>query len=484
MPKKVLIVDDEEDILWGLSEELSRHNLEVDTANNGSEALEKIKNKKYNFLITDIRMPGLSGSELLLEAQKIQPDLKVIVMTAYGSEEVKEDVLSKGAISYLEKPFDFEQLLDIVEEKAKAGEEETISKLSLAQFLQLVSMEGQSCKITVTTPEGEGKIYFIEGELVNAHIGNLKGDEAFAKIFEYKDSKFNVNWTTPKVKREIEKPLHALLLGVVAKQEEIEAEQVGEEIDLGELSKLLSEEEKEEKEKEETAEVEKEELAPELEIEEEKAEEVELPSEVEEKVEEEIIEGEEEEEITLEQVESLLESIEEGEEEVEEEQPVEEAEAKEIVEEAPVVEKVEEAEEEEIKAEEKEKIKEEKEEITTSFYSVFEDFIKDLGDIFSLVLISHSGKIIEKYEKISTGIENIPNKFGSSLKTMYETVSKSSLGELSDFTITTNKYNILLTKVKDGEYFLAAVIPLKTMKAALIKLRMKTLAQEIAKNLA
>ncbi|MCD6132090.1 MAG: response regulator [Candidatus Hydrothermae bacterium] len=478
MPKKVLIVDDEEDILWGLSEELSRHNLEVDTASNGSEALEKIKNKKYDFLITDIRMPGLSGSELLLEAQKIQPDLKVIVMTAYGSEEVKEDVLSKGAISYLEKPFDFEQLLDIVEEKAKAGEEETISKLSLVQFLQLVSMEGQSCEITVATPEGKGKIYFIEGELVNAHIGNLKGEKAFAKIFEYKDSKFNVNWTTPKVKREIEKPLHALLLRVVAKQEEIEAEQVGEEIDLGELSKLLSEEEKEEAE-----EVEKEELAPEAEIEEEKAEEVELPSEVEEKVEEEIIEGEEEEEITLEQVESLLESIEEGE-EVEEEQPVEEAEAKEIAEEAPVVEEVEEAEEEEIKAEEKEKIKEEKEEITTSFYSVFEDFVKDLGDIFSLVLISHSGKIIEKYEKISTGIENIPNKFGPSLKTMYETVSKSGLGELSDFTITTNKYNILLTKVKDGEYFLAAVIPLKTMKAALIKLRMKTLAQEIAKNLA
>ena len=478
MPKKVLIVDDEEDILWGLSEELSRHNLEVDTASNGSEALEKIKNKKYDFLITDIRMPGLSGSELLLEAQKIQPDLKVIVMTAYGSEEVKEDVLSKGAISYLEKPFDFEQLLDIVEEKAKAGEEETISKLSLVQFLQLVSMEGQSCEITVATPEGKGKIYFIEGELVNAHIGNLKGEKAFAKIFEYKDSKFNVNWTTPKVKREIEKPLHALLLRVVAKQEEIEAEQVGEEIDLGELSKLLSEEEKEE------AEVEKEELAPEAEIEEEKAEEVELPSEVEEKVEEEIIEGEEEEEITLEQVESLLESIEEGEEEVEEEQPVEEAEAKEIVEEAPGVEEVEEAEEEEIKAEEKEKIKEEKEGITTSFYSVFEDFVKDLGDIFSLVLISHSGKIIEKYEKISTGIENIPNKFGPSLKTMYETVSKSGLGELSDFTITTSKYNILLTKVKDGEYFLAAVIPLKTMKAALIKLRMKTLAQEIAKNLA
>jgi len=483
MPKKVLIVDDEEDILWGLSEELSRHNLEVDTANNGSEALEKIKNKKYDFLITDIRMPGLSGSELLLEAQKIQPDLKVIVMTAYGSEEVKEDVLSKGAISYLEKPFDFEQLLDIVEEKAKAGEEETISKLSLVQFLQLVSMEGQSCIITVTTPEGEGNIYFIEGELVNAHIGNLKGEKAFAKIFEYKDSKFTVDWTTPKVKREIEKPLHALLLGVVAKQEEVE--QMGEEIDLGELSKLLGEEETEKKEKEEAVEVEEEELVPEVEMEEEKAEEIELPSEVEEKVEEEIIEGEEEEEITLEQVESLLESIEEGEEEVEEEQPVKEVEAKESVEEAPMVEEeTEEPEEEERKVEEKEEIKEVKEEITTSFYSVFEDFVKDLGDIFSLVLISHSGKIIEKYEKISTGIDNIPDNFGTSLKTIYETVSKSGLGELSDFTITTNKYNILLTNVKNGEYFLAAVIPLKTMKAALIKLRMKTLVQEIAKNLA
>ncbi|MEO0242487.1 MAG: response regulator, partial [candidate division WOR-3 bacterium] len=312
MPIRVLLVDDEEDILWGLSEELARNQIEVDTATNGLEALEKIKKKQYDFLVTDIRMPGLSGSELLMETKKIQPDIKVIVMTAYGSDEVKQDVLTKGAISYLEKPFDFDQILNVIIEKQTA-EDETLKNLSLHQFLQLVSMEGKSCEVIVNTSEGEGKIFFEEGEVINASIGKLRGEEAFNRILKEPESSFRVKWGSPKVKREIEKPFHALLLSVAVKKDEealTKEELTG--LDLESLSELFRDEGVEEGETKELAEEPyKENFQVSLE------EEIEVP------IQEEIIESAKEEitipeqkmpSVTLDEVERLLEGIGEKEE--------------------------------------------------------------------------------------------------------------------------------------------------------------------------
>ena len=378
MPK-VLIVDDEEDILWGLSEELSRNGIDVDTASNGQEAFDKIKENDYDFLITDIRMPGMSGSELLLKSKNLRPDLKVVVMTAYGSDELKQEVLSHGAISYLEKPFDFEQLLELIKEKGKKVDE-TISKLSLNQFMQLVSMEGQSCIVTVKTDEGEGKVYFIDGEVVNAEFQNFSGEEAFIKLMRFQNPAFDVEWGVPQTKRLIEKPLHALLLAAVAKKEEEaagvkdESELNEEEVDLSALSELFGEdegvaeesvEEKVEEEKGAEEEV-SEESGMELDLEslsfgedevvEEEVSEEKPEEEVIEEAQEEVQEGAgeeevkeeevpaEEEEFSLENLESMLE--EEVEEEVSEEKPEEE-----VVEEAQ--EEVQEgAAEEEVKEEE------------------------------------------------------------------------------------------------------------------------------------
>ncbi len=396
MPK-VLIVDDEEDILWGLSEELSRNGIDVDTASNGQEAFDKIKENDYDFLITDIRMPGMSGSELLLKSKNLRPDLKVVVMTAYGSDELKQEVLSHGAISYLEKPFDFEQLLELIKEKGKKVDE-TISKLSLNQFMQLVSMEGQSCIVTVKTDEGEGKVYFIDGEVVNAEFQNFSGEEAFIKLMRFQNPAFDVEWGVPQTKRLIEKPLHALLLAAVAKKEEEaagvkdESELNEEEVDLSALSELFGEdegvaeesvEEKVEEEKGAEEEV-SEESGMELDLEslsfgedevvEEEVSEEKPEEEVIEEAQEEVQEGAgeeevkeeevpaEEEEFSLENLESMLE--EEVEEEVSEEKPEEEVveEAQEEVQEGAAEEEIKEEEvtaEEEVKEEVSEEIKEE-----------------------------------------------------------------------------------------------------------------------------
>ncbi len=234
---KVLIVDDEEDILWGLSGELSRQGLEVITASRGEEALDLLKKSNVDFLITDIRMPDISGVELLLKARELHPDLKVIVMTAYGSEDIKNEVMRKGAISYLEKPFDFEQLLSLLKQKEK--EKGTLAEWELTEVLQLLSMEGKSALIRVDTPEGEGRIIMVDGEVYDSQLGDLHGEEAFLKILTHVSAPFHVEWDIGKPEKTIDKPLYALLLEAIAGQEELQTKEA-----LQELKELLEEEER------------------------------------------------------------------------------------------------------------------------------------------------------------------------------------------------------------------------------------------------
>ncbi|MEO0229697.1 MAG: response regulator [candidate division WOR-3 bacterium] len=482
MPIRVLLVDDEEDILWGLSEELARNQIEVDTATNGLEALEKIKKKQYDFLVTDIRMPGLSGSELLMETKKIQPDIKVIVMTAYGSDEVKQDVLTKGAISYLEKPFDFDQILNVIIEKQTA-EDETLKNLSLHQFLQLVSMEGKSCEVIVNTSEGEGKIFFEEGEVINASIGKLRGEEAFNRILKEPESSFRVKWGSPKVKREIEKPFHALLLSVAVKKDEealTKEELTG--LDLESLSELFRDEGVEEGETKELAEEPyKENFQVSLE------EEIEVP------IQEEIIESAKEEitipeqkmpSVTLDEVERLLEGIGEKEEVSEEVTKGEEAEVGTVeetkVEREPIVEKV---------VAESKPVEEQRtpsqptlaSKLSQELKEKFSSVVKEISDILALIAIDSEGNIINAAERISTGVTQVLRIWAPALKNILQSAGKTSIGSIKDITLTSDKYHLLITDARNGSLLIVAVIPVKSMKIALVKIKIKELINEIAK---
>ena len=134
---RVLLVDDEEDILWGLSDSLKKEGLEVLTAQDGEEALLHLDDGPVDVMVTDIRMPGMNGVELLLKAKELHPEINVIVMTAYGSDELKTEVLERGALHYLEKPFDFEDLYQLIEKctREKGAEQ----PWELADILQLLN---------------------------------------------------------------------------------------------------------------------------------------------------------------------------------------------------------------------------------------------------------------------------------------------------------------------------------------------------------
>ncbi len=110
----VLLVDDEPNIIEVLEIVLHDEGLEVLKASSAKEALELLQQNEVDIIISDIRMPDMSGVELLKEAKMIAPEVVFILITAFASTETAIDALQHGAYDYLTKPFKMEELLNIV----------------------------------------------------------------------------------------------------------------------------------------------------------------------------------------------------------------------------------------------------------------------------------------------------------------------------------------------------------------------------------
>ena len=109
---RILAVDDELDMLTLIKmiiEGYSNHR--VTTTNNPMEVSELLSKEKFDLIITDLKMPGLDGMELLELAQKYDEDTVILMITAFGSLESAEEAVAKGAFDYIGKPFRKDQLL-------------------------------------------------------------------------------------------------------------------------------------------------------------------------------------------------------------------------------------------------------------------------------------------------------------------------------------------------------------------------------------
>src|SRR2546427_6898281 len=100
---KILVVDDEQSMTQFLSIVLRKEGYQVTTVNNGRDALEKVKTDNFDVVITDIKMPGMDGIQLLQGIKKHDPSLPVVIMTAYASQQTAIDAVNLGAFQYLIK---------------------------------------------------------------------------------------------------------------------------------------------------------------------------------------------------------------------------------------------------------------------------------------------------------------------------------------------------------------------------------------------
>ena len=114
--KRILVIEDDREMRSLLEDYLEEEGYEVGSVDDGSEAFRKLARENFDLILTDIRMPGLNGLDILPGLKQIQPGILIIVITAFGSEEVQRRALERGADAYLEKPLQLDQLRTLIQE--------------------------------------------------------------------------------------------------------------------------------------------------------------------------------------------------------------------------------------------------------------------------------------------------------------------------------------------------------------------------------
>jgi two-component system nitrogen regulation response regulator GlnG len=117
---RILVADDEESIRWVLSKALKQKGFSVDLAHDGRQALGLIKDNCYDLAILDIKMPGITGLDLLDKVREMNSNLLVVIMTAEASMKNAVEAMKRGAYDYITKPFDLDVIDAIIEKVAKA----------------------------------------------------------------------------------------------------------------------------------------------------------------------------------------------------------------------------------------------------------------------------------------------------------------------------------------------------------------------------
>ncbi len=193
MAHNILIVDDEINTLKVLAAALRNSWTEIDTARSGEEALDLIKKKKYSLVVSDFKMGGMSGEDLLEKAKTFSPDLPFILLTAYGTIELAVNAMRKGAYTYLTKPVNVNLLESIVRDilvsgtskvnDADAGRSQyfnIIGKTPAMQdvFTMIKRVSKTDANILILGESGTGK------ELVARaiHYTSLRADKPFIPI--------------------------------------------------------------------------------------------------------------------------------------------------------------------------------------------------------------------------------------------------------------------------------------------------------------
>jgi CheY-like chemotaxis protein len=210
MSKRVLIVDDEESLTYFLGENLAGLSLgyEVETARSGKEALAKISQQPFDLVITDFLMPDLDGLELIEQVRVRHPQTHLILMTAYGNDQVEAEARRLEVYRYITKPFQVEELVTAVRQALG----ETIASLEGSHTLTEAQLEAiTKCLTNLRFEVGAQCIILADvmGQLVNQvgtpeeldvpTIVSLAGG-SFATTFEMtrhlqeKGQTFNLNY--------------------------------------------------------------------------------------------------------------------------------------------------------------------------------------------------------------------------------------------------------------------------------------------------
>lgn len=230
-PGPYWMVDDEKELVTATVSMLSRElgPSQVRGATDPREVAAWIDQERPTALITDVRMPHLTGLELVTKLHERWGPVPVVVMTAFPTAQVDQDARA-GRFAYLLKPFAFhtlrETLLRICHQPAPSAFSGAIAVSMLGEVVQLYGLANRSGVLRVLSPAGSGDIGFESGRVIDARTGSQTGVDAFNSILSWTSGSFN--WfATPPVDRTINQGLAELLIDAYRLRDEQDAKRGG-----------------------------------------------------------------------------------------------------------------------------------------------------------------------------------------------------------------------------------------------------------------
>ena len=193
---KVLIVDDESEVLMVLCDALALDHgdiYDIVTAGNGSQALDILDQEEIALVLSDVMMPGINGIELLDKIKRRFPEIGVILMSGYGTAEMRASIKQIDCLRFIEKPFAISALQQLLRKnitKQQQGFTGTLNNIELTDIIQMCCIGTSSMVIQVTQNSHKGVIVISDGEIVHAVCDNKTGEEAFYDILLWEGGNF------------------------------------------------------------------------------------------------------------------------------------------------------------------------------------------------------------------------------------------------------------------------------------------------------
>jgi CheY-like chemotaxis protein len=190
----ILVVDDEKEMLEVIGRTLSSRGYEADLAADAKLALEKLTERKFDLLVTDVNMPGLDGIELIRYVLKINPYQKIIIITGFPSQDLQAEAFKLGVLRFMIKPFTVSRFTELVADTL-ASEQETGElvgpvELGCEDLIQLYALGQKSLVLEIRKTRETGRLYFVNGEVVHAETERNQGEAAFFEIQDWKSGTF------------------------------------------------------------------------------------------------------------------------------------------------------------------------------------------------------------------------------------------------------------------------------------------------------
>src|SRR2546428_1073711 len=145
--KHLLFVEDESALREAIAEQLSDRGYQVEQADSGEAALERLADFAFDIIITDLRLPGIDGSSLVQAAVERYPDIIAIVVTGYGTMEDAVEVIKRGALDFVSKPFQIDELLHVLDaalEQRRLKSENAYLRAQLEERYRFEGIVGKS----------------------------------------------------------------------------------------------------------------------------------------------------------------------------------------------------------------------------------------------------------------------------------------------------------------------------------------------------